>query len=65
MTLLLLLVFVMFSFGNVCEYHVKCYPKGYAHSVQNQIWSSMHFNAWSIVYTTNNSCVLHTKLSVG
>ena len=55
----------MFSFENVCEYHVKCYPKGYAHSVQNQIWSSMHFNAWSIVYTTNNSCVLHTKLSVG
>ena len=34
--LLLLLVFVMFSFENVCEYHVKCYPKGYAHSVQTK-----------------------------
>ena len=28
----LLLVFV----ENVCEYHVKCYPKGYAHSVQTK-----------------------------
>ena len=26
----------MFSCEDACEYHVKCYPKGYAHSVQLQ-----------------------------
>ena len=53
----------MFLCENACEYHVKYYPKGFAHIVYKlkmvQYALSCLEIIWSIVYTTHNSCVLH------
>ena len=64
--MIIIISFSNVSFENACEHYVKCYPKGYARSVQTKdgpLCTFMHGNY--MVYTTHNGCVLYTKLSVG
>ena len=63
--MIIIISFSNVSFENACDHYVKCYPKGYARSVQTKdmVYTFMHRNY--MVYTTHNGCVLYTKLSVG
>ena len=63
--MIIIISFSNVSFENACEHYVKCYPKGYARSVQTKV---VHYALscmgiiWSILLTMVVYCIQNSVL---